>query len=77
MIPYLSSEIKENVKKISADIRENERYIQERCENCADILIRPMRLGDEHKVDCLMVYIEVAVSLEREERIMLLAAGKA
>ena len=56
------TDVKENVKKISADIRENERYIQERCENCVDILIRPMRLGDEHKVDCLMVYIEVAVS---------------
>ena len=56
------TDVKENVKKISTDIRENERYIQERCENCADILIRPMRLGDEHKVDCLMVYIEVAVS---------------
>ena len=56
------TDVKENVKKISADIRENERYIQERCENCADILVRPMRLGDERKVDCLMVYIEVAVS---------------
>ena len=56
------TDVKENVKKISADIRENERYIQERCENCADILVRPMRLGDECKVDCLMVYIEVAVS---------------
>lgn len=56
------TDVKENVKKISADIRENERYIQKRCENCADILIRLMRLGDEHKVDCLMVYIEVAVS---------------
>lgn len=32
------------------------------CENCDDILIRPMRLGEGHKVDCLMVYIEVAVS---------------
>ena len=56
------TDVKENVKKISADIRENERYIQERCENCADILIRPMRLGEERKADCLMVYIEVAVS---------------
>ena len=51
------TDVKENVKKISADIRENERYIQERCENCADILIRPMRLGEERKADCLMVYI--------------------
>ena len=56
------TDVKENVKKISADIRENERYIQERCENCADILIRPMRLGEERKADCPMVYIEVAVS---------------
>ena len=32
------------------------------CENCADILIRPMRLGGERKVDCLMVYLEVTVS---------------
>ncbi len=39
------------------------RYISESsAENADDILIRPMRLGEEHKVDCLMVYIEVAVS---------------
>lgn len=48
--------------KISPVLRDNERYIRKRCENCADILIRPMKLGDERKVDCLMVYIEVAVS---------------
>lgn len=48
--------------KISKNLRENEAYIRKRCENCADILIRPMRLGDERKVDCLMVYIEVAIS---------------
>lgn len=48
--------------KISASLRENEAYVRKRCENCADILIRPMRLGDERKIDCLMVYIEVAVS---------------
>lgn len=48
--------------RISANLRENEKYIRNRCENCADILIRPMKLGDERKVDCLMVYIEVAVS---------------
>lgn len=47
---------------ISKVLRENEEYVRERCENCADILIRPMRLGAERKVDCLMVYIEVAVS---------------
>lgn len=39
------------------------RYISEKqCENCADILVRPMRLGEDRKVDCLMVYIEVTVS---------------
>ena len=48
--------------KISDNIKENEKYIRERCKNCADILIRPMRLGEESKVDCLIVYIEVAVS---------------
>ncbi len=48
--------------KISDNIKENEKYIRERCRNCADILIRPMRLGEESKIDCLMVYIEVAVS---------------
>ena len=48
--------------KVSANLRENEKYLRSRLENCSDILIRPMRLGDKHKVDCLMVYIEVAVS---------------
>ncbi len=53
---------KEEKKEISAVLWENEEYIRERCENCADILIRPMRLGAEKKVDCLMVYLEVTVS---------------
>lgn len=47
---------------ISSNLRENEAYIRMRFENCDDILIRPMKLGDERKVDCLMVYLEVAVS---------------
>lgn len=47
---------------ISKSLRENERYVQKKCENCADILIRPMKLGQEKKLDCLMVYIEVAIS---------------
>lgn len=49
-------------RKISISLHENESYIRKRCENCDDILIRPMRLGEGHKADCLMVYIEVAVS---------------
>lgn len=51
----------ENVK-ISKKVRDNEEYLRKRLENCADILIRPMKLGSEKKVDCLIVYIEVAVS---------------
>ena len=39
------------------------RYISEsNAKSCADILVRPMRLGEDRKVDCLMVYIEVTVS---------------
>ena len=40
--------------KISSSLKENETYIRERCRNCADILIRPMRLGTVGKTDCLM-----------------------
>ena len=43
-------------------VRKNEEYIRKRCEKCADIIIRPMRLGEEKKVECLVVYLEVAVS---------------
>ena len=52
----------DNIVMISKDIRANERYIRERLADCGDIQIRKMRLGDERKVDCLMVYIEVATS---------------
>lgn len=48
--------------KISMKIRENEEYLQKQLDSCADILIRPMKLGFEKKIDCLIVYIEVAVS---------------
>ena len=48
--------------RISSNLRDNEIYIRKQCENCADILVRPMRLGEDRKVDCLMVYIEVTVS---------------
>ena len=48
--------------QVSESIKENEAYIRGQCTNCDDIIIRPMRLGQEKKVDCLVVYIEVAVS---------------
>ena len=34
----------EEEKKVSVSLRENEAYIRKRCENCGDIVIRPMRL---------------------------------
>ena len=30
--------------RISSNLRDNEIYIRKQCENCADILVRPMRL---------------------------------
>lgn len=47
---------------VSENLRENEEWIRKEFADCADILIRPMRLGKERKADCLMVYPEVAVS---------------
>ena len=49
-------------QKISCKIEENEAYVRKRLENCDDFIIRPMLLGEEKKVRCLVVYIEVAVS---------------
>lgn len=48
--------------KVYENISDNETYIREQCQNCDDIIIRPMRLGEDKKVKCLVVYIEVAVS---------------
>ena len=47
---------------ISPHIEENEAYIRNRLKNCDDFIIRPMVLGEEKKIRCLVVYIEVAVS---------------
>ena len=47
---------------VSDSLRANEDYIRRQLDKCDDIVIRPMRLGDSRKVDCLVVYIEVAVS---------------
>lgn len=47
---------------ISIHIQENEDYIRNRLKGCDDIIIRPMLLGEEKKVRCVVVYIEVAVS---------------
>lgn len=47
---------------VSSNLQTNEAQIREWCKNCDDIIIRPMKLGQLPKVDCLVVYIEVAVS---------------
>mgnify|MGYP001024913022 CR=1 FL=1 len=36
-------------------LRANEEWFQKRCENCADIKLRPMYLGDRGQVPCLAV----------------------
>ena len=48
--------------KVSEHIAENTQYIRSKCEHCDDVIIRPMKLGKEQKTDCLVVFIEVAVS---------------
>lgn len=47
---------------VSENLRQNESWLREACAKCEDIILRPMRLGDREKVDCLVVYLEVAVS---------------
>lgn len=47
---------------IYAEIWKNENYIRKRLKDCADCIIRPMVLGEETKIRCFVVYIEVAVS---------------
>lgn len=46
---------------ISQHLQENQRRIQSLCRNCDDIILRPMTLG-QPPVDCLIVYIETAIS---------------
>ena len=50
------------MEKISRSIKENQVTVQLLCAGCDDIIVRPMRLGVKEQVDCLVVYIESAVS---------------
>ena len=43
-------------------MKENQVTVQLLCAGCDDIIVRPMRLGVKEQVDCLVVYIESAVS---------------
>ncbi|NCB92913.1 MAG: spore germination protein [Clostridia bacterium] len=47
---------------VSKLLKDNEAWLRKKCEGCADIKFRPMKLGAREKVDCLAVYIEVTVS---------------
>lgn len=46
---------------VSMKLEKNERWMREQCRDCADIKFRPMKLGGENSLSCLMVYIEVTV----------------
>ncbi len=46
---------------VSMKLEKNERWMREQCRDCADIKFRPMKLGRESSLSCLMVYIEVTV----------------
>ena len=50
--------------KVSENLRDNETYIRRKCENCDDVILRPMKLGKELQKDCLLVYIEAAAGNE-------------
>lgn len=43
-------------------LKENQQWFEKRCENCADIKLRPMTLGDRGQVECLAVHTETSVS---------------
>lgn len=49
-------------EKIPTQISQVEEQLQNLCVNCDDIIIRPMQLGAGTRVECLVVYIETAVS---------------
>lgn len=46
---------------ISGILAENEAYLRSVCQDCADIILRPMHLGFPEPTACLAVYIETAV----------------
>lgn len=53
---------KEDSQAISCSLKESEELLRSLCEGCDDILLRKMRLGQGEGIDCLIVYIETAVS---------------
>ena len=48
--------------RISLHLSENQNEVQKQIENCADILFRPLMIGEKEKTEAFLIYIEVAVS---------------
>lgn len=47
--------------QVSAQLKENQTWLEEQLADCADVKMRPMHLGTGEGVECLAVYIEVTV----------------
>lgn len=57
--------------RISLHLSENQNEVQKQIENCADILFRPLLIGEKEKTEAFLIYIEVAVSnLMLEEHVI-------
>lgn len=50
------------MRQVSEDLKINKKIILDMIKDCNDILYRPMRLGQDVKVDCFLVYVEMATS---------------
>ena len=48
--------------RISLHLSENQNEVQKQIENCADILFRPLLIGEKEIREAFLIYIEVAVS---------------
>lgn len=47
---------------ISKELQKNEKRIKEICADCADIIQKKMKIGKRKQVECLLVYVESAIS---------------
>ncbi len=58
-------------QKVSIELRKNKQWFQEQCKDCADIKFQTFYLGREGQIECLAVYLEIAVSNMMLEESML------
>ncbi|MCI7813019.1 MAG: spore germination protein [Lachnospiraceae bacterium] len=47
---------------IARELKKNEKRVEAMCLDCADIIRKKMKIGRQKKVDCLLIYVESAVS---------------